>query len=367
MIKGCLVGLGRMGITHFSILNAHPSVEIRAICDRSNRMLNIWKKYTNLNIYSDHRTMFRDEALDFVIISTPTDSHSEIIKAALDSSLHVFVEKPLSINAEQAIATNRYLEGKNLVGQVGYVNRFNEVFVEVKKLLASRVIGDIKTFTSEMYGPTVLKDSKGSWRGKRATGGGCMFEFASHCIDLAVYLVGVPERVTGSILKSIYSSDVEDFVSSTFIYGDGPVGSITVNWSEETYRKPTNIVKILGARGKIIADKHAYKIFLKEDDSTNGFRKGWNTRYITDFGKSVRLYVRGNEFTRQLDSFIECIENGVDTHISSFSDAMKTDIIMEEITKDAEGIATGTTAIPRPLSETTDHAKSPSLWKRLRG
>ena len=97
---------------------------------------------------------------------------------------------------------------------------------------------------------------------------------------------------------------------SNFIYKNGITGTIMVNWSDETYRKPTNIVKVFGTEGKIIADKHMYKLFLKKDRDELGFNKGWNTRYITDFAKSVRVYVRGNEFTRQLDYFVECIEKG---------------------------------------------------------
>ena len=67
--------------------------------------------------------------------------------------------------------------------------------MEVKKLLDIGIIGEVKNFSSEMYGATVLKNSKSSWRGKRKTGGGCMYEFASHCIDLTVYLLGKPDRV----------------------------------------------------------------------------------------------------------------------------------------------------------------------------
>jgi predicted dehydrogenase len=108
-----------------------------------------------------------------------------------------------------------------------------------------------------------------------------------------------------------------------------------VNWSDETYRKPTNIVEIFGTKGKIIADKHAYKIFLKEADHNNGFRQGWNTRYITDFAKSVRFYVRGNEFTRQLDYFVDCIQKRQTDNISSFAEAHITDALMERISEDA--------------------------------
>ncbi len=335
MLKAGFIGFGRMGITHFSILNTHPSVKIVSVCDQSNTMMNILKKYVGIAVYHDYRKMLSETKLDFVIISTPADSHSEIIKAAIENNLHVFVEKSFTLTASEGLEAIGYLQDRSLVNQVGYVNRFNEVFMEVKNLLDTEVIGEIKNFSSEMYGATVLKDSKSSWRSKRKTGGGCMYEFASHCIDLVVYLVGQPDKVVGSIMQSVYSSDIEDLVSSTFIYDKGYSGTIIANWSDESYRKPTNIFTILGTKGKIIADKHAYKIFLRDSDDSNGFQKGWNTRYITDFSKSVRFYVRGNEFTRQLDYFVDCIENERKENISSFAEALKTDVIMEEVTENA--------------------------------
>jgi predicted dehydrogenase len=278
-------------------------------------------------------------SLDFVVISTPTDSHSEIIKYAINNGLHTFSEKPFALTATEGREALDQLHNKNLVNQIGYVNRFNEVFIETKRILDAGIIGEVKNFRSEMYGATVLKDSKTSWRGKRKAGGGCMYEFASHCIDLIVYLLGQPDKVMGSIMQRIYSSDAEDLVSSNFVYKNGYNGTIMVNWSDETFRKPTNIVTIFGTQGKIVADKHSYKIFLKEPDHNNRFHKGWNTRYITDFGQSVRFYVRGNEFTRQLDYFVDCIGKGRTDNISSFAEAHKTDVIMEQIANDAYRIA----------------------------
>lgn len=367
MIKGGLVGLGRMGITHFSILNTHPSVQVAAMCDQSNTMLNIWKKYTNVATYSNYRKMFQDRALDFVIISTPTDSHAEIIKAAIDTHLHVFVEKPLALNADQAEETVAYLPRKHLVNQVGYVNRFNEVFVEVKRLLDMKLIGDIKTFSSEMYGPTVLKDSRGGWRARKKSGGGCMYEFASHCIDLIIFFLGQPQKVVGSIMQSIYSPNVEDLVSSTFIYDNGCIGTIMVNWSDATFRKPANIVKFLGTRGKIIADKHAYKVFLTEPSPDNGFHPGWNSRYITDFAKPVRFYVRGNEFTRQLDYFVDCIQQQLTENISSFAEALKTDVIMEEITRDAARSLRSRVDGTEVSTNIADEMPRSSIWRKIVG
>ena len=335
MIKVGFIGFGRMGVTHFSILNTHPLVKIVSVSDQSAIMLKILGKYADVKTYTDYIKMLDDSEVDCVIISTPGDSHANIIQECLKRGLHIFVEKPFTMSAAEGQAVIAELGEKPLVTQVGYVNRFNEVFMEVKQLVADGVIGDVINFSSEMFGATVLKDSKLSWRGSRKTGGGCIYEFASHCIDLVVYILDRPERVVGSVLQSIYSSEAEDLVSSTFIYNKGFSGTVMVNWSDETFRKPANILKIIGTGGKIIADKHGYKLYQKKADPKNGFAMGWNTRYITDFGKSVRFYVRGNEFTRQLDYFIDCIEGKATANVASFAEGHKTDILMEDITKDA--------------------------------
>ena len=76
MLRAGFIGFGRMGITHFSILNTHNSVKIAAVCDQSKTMMNILRKYVDIETYSDYRRMIDEANLDFVVISTPTDSHA---------------------------------------------------------------------------------------------------------------------------------------------------------------------------------------------------------------------------------------------------------------------------------------------------
>ena len=366
MLKAGFIGFGRMGITHLSILNTHPNVKVAAICDQSKTMLKIMTKFLDIKVYSDFRQMISECELDFVVISTPSESHTEIIDYAINNNLHIFTEKPFAMTSKDGQNTINLLSQKSLVNQVGYVNRFNEVFMEIKNLLGEGVIGEVKNFSSDMFGPTVLKDSKGTWRGKKKMGGGCMYEFASHCIDIVVFLFGEPDKVAGSVVQSVYSSGVDDLVMSNFIYKNGVTGSIKVNWSDETYRKPTNILKIFGTNGTIIADKHMYKLFLKDENKELGLNKGWNTRYITDFAKSVRVYVRGNEFTRQLDYFVSCIEKGTtDNNASSFIEAHKTDVIMEKIRFDSTNTIAFDSNRQENLSVLPLVNQKKSFWGRL--
>ena len=96
MLKAGFIGFGRMGITHYSILNSHPSVKVSAIADTSKTMRGLLSKYLETKTYSDYRKMIEEAALDFVVISTPTDSHAEVIDFAIEKGLHVFAEKPLA-------------------------------------------------------------------------------------------------------------------------------------------------------------------------------------------------------------------------------------------------------------------------------
>ncbi|NQT01779.1 MAG: Gfo/Idh/MocA family oxidoreductase [Planctomycetes bacterium] len=336
MLRGGIIGFGRMGLTHFSILNNHPEVQFVAVCDSSSFMLKNIGKYTGVEKFKDYRKMIDRSDLDFVIIATPTGMHAEIVKYAIQNNLHVFVEKPFALNVRQGEELVEMLNGKKLVNQIGYVIRFNDVFIQVKKLLDAGVLGELLTFKMEMYGPTLLKDAKSGWRSKRKHGGGCLYDFASHSIDLINYLIGVPDEIAGSVLQSIHSVNVEDSVSSTFLYKNGVRGNLLVNWSDPSYRKPAYRFEALGRSGKIVADLHAFKIFFREATSLDGFTQGWNQRYVTDFVEPVRFYVRGFEFTRQLDYFIDCILENRPSGVCSFEQGFETDTVIERIRKNGE-------------------------------
>ena len=334
LLRAGIVGIGRMGITHFSILNTHPDVKIVAACDKSKLLLNAFTKYFDVTPFSDHKKMIEGTELDFIVVSTPTSSHTEIANIAIERNMHCFVEKPFSISPAEGEKTLALLHRKSLVNQVGYVNRFNEIFVEAKRILDAGLIGKVEHFKFEMFGRTIIENKPSGWRGQKAYGGGCLYEFASHCIDLVIFLIGMPQKVTGSRLQSVFSSDVEDIVTSTLIYADGCSGTILVNWSDASYRKPSNKLEIFGKKGKLIADRYGFKIFLNEDVEEFSFHKGWNSRYITEFAQGVRFYVRGNEFTRQLDYFVDCIQRKSPSETCSFSEALKTDIVIDRILQD---------------------------------
>jgi len=331
-IKLGIVGMGRMGITHFSIINTHPQVEVKAVADPSKIVVSLLKKYTGVNTFKNYEDMINSGEVNAILVCTPPHLHFPIVEYAGKKGIHVFCEKPYTTKLKEAKILADLFNSKNLVNMVGYVNRHNDIFVKAKSLVEGGVIGNIIRFKSEMFSCTVDKPDEGDgWRSNSATGGGALFEMGAHAIDLVNYLIGKPDKVVGSSFNKIFSKKVEDALSSTFLYADGKSGTLFVNWSDSSFRKPSNKIEIFGSKGKILADQHSIKIFLNEENKTENLRIGWSTLYITDVFRPVPFYVRGNEFTRQLYDFVNLILGDDLVNICSFDDGVKTLEVIEEI------------------------------------
>ncbi len=101
---------------------------------------------------------------------------------------------------------------------------------------------------AEAYGPVVLKPAGRSWRSRRSSGGGCLYDYAAHPLDLLTWYFGEPSAVAGSTMTSIFSKDIDDAVTSTVRYADGMTAQLSANWSDESKRKMTTSVRNLGNR-----------------------------------------------------------------------------------------------------------------------
>jgi predicted dehydrogenase len=336
MIRVGLIGLGKMGISHHSIINTHPDVKLVAVCDSAAYMLNVLNKYTGVKCFADYKKMIDESALDCVIIATPSRFHGEMIRYAMERNLHVFVEKPFCLTIDEGQTLVELAARKNLVNQVGYHYRFVGAFQETKRLLDAKSIGDIYNFCVEAYGPVVLRPRGSTWRSNRSEGGGCLYDYASHAIDLVNYLIGPPSAIGGTVLNKIYSRDVEDEVYATLYYNDGKSGHLAANWSDETYRKMSVRITIWGGIGKIVADRQECQVYLRANSqNVDGLMKGWNIRYATDITRPVWFYLRGEEYSAQLDYFVQCIKEARTENLISFASALQTDMVIDMLIKDA--------------------------------
>ena len=81
------------------------------------------------------------------------------------------------------------------------------------------------------------------------------------------------------MLGSVFSQETEDEVFASLYYDDGASAQLSVNWSDESYRKMTTQVTILGTQGRIHADRQELQVYLRDDATIpDGYRAGWNVR-----------------------------------------------------------------------------------------
>jgi predicted dehydrogenase len=334
VIRIGLVGLGKMGLSHMSIIRPHPDVELVAVCDSTRYLLDVLEKYTGVRVFSDYEAMIRDAALDAVIIATPTHMHSDMVRLALESGVHVFCEKPFVLDPADGEMLTAMAESRGLVTQVGYHNRFVGSFQEVKRLLDAGSIGEVVGGLAEAYGPVVLKPSGSSWRSRSSTGGGCLYDYAAHPLDLMSWYLGSPLEVRGT-LASIFSREIDDMVTATLNYERASV-QVNVNWSDESQRKMTTKVALWGTHGKISADRQEIQVFLREGaQPPPGYSKGWNVRYTTELMPAPYFYVRGEEYSSQLDAFVRRVQTGSVNGENDFRSATRTDMTIAAIRADA--------------------------------
>lgn len=357
-LKVGVVGLGKMGLSHFSMVNAHPKVETVA-CDGAGFMIDVLSKNISAPVYKDYDDMLANAGLDAVMIATPSRLHAPMVETALQKGLHVFCEKPFCLNWSDSERLTNLAAEKGRVAQVGYHYRYVGAFQEMKRLIEAGAIGRITHVLAEAYGPVVLRPKRATWRTDKAEGGGCLYDYAAHPLNLLNWFFGAPDQVIGSHLGQVFSEATDDEVFSTLRWDDGPTAQLSVNWSDESHRKMSTKISLIGTNGRLYADRQECQLYLREPVAAlPGVEAGWTVKYTTELTEDRWFYLRGEEYSAQIDEFVTAIATGESAvRENSFASATQTDRTLAMIIENAE---TG-----QPVGEA--RAMAPQAPKKKRG
>jgi len=362
MIRTAMVGLGKMGLSHLSIVRAHPEVNLVAGCDATTYLTDVLSKHAGLKCYADFDRMLAEEQLDALVVATPSKLHASMVEKALSKGLHVFCEKPFVLDVQDGERLAAMAESKGLVNQVGYHYRFVGAFKEAARVVKSGALGTVHHVRAEAYGPVVLRQKGSTWRSAKSEGGGALYDYACHAIDLVNFVVGVPASVGGVVRHGVFSRDVDDEVYATLHYADGASGQLCVNWSDESFRKMSTKISVWGTNGRLTADRQEGQTYLREPhaglpDAT----KGWDIHYTTDLTEEVWFYLRGEEYSAQVDHFVQNIKAKRIDGENTFRSALQADRIVSMIIGETGGS-------PAPMGGVATAAPArKGLWSRVFG
>ena len=128
-----VVGVGYLGQFHAEKYSKMSDVELVGIVDINQSRAEAVARKLNTTIYTEHQALFGK--VDAVSIAVPTPSHFVIARDFLKNNVDILIEKPITQTIEEADELIRLSESKNLMVQVGHLERFNPAIVALKDIV----------------------------------------------------------------------------------------------------------------------------------------------------------------------------------------------------------------------------------------
>ncbi len=327
-----VVGLGKMGLLHASILSVMDNVELVALCEKSSLIRRFGRKIIpSVNLVDDIQKL-SSMGLDAVFVTTPEFSHSPIIKAIYNDSIanNIFVEKPLASSYAAAVEVCELANSQSGINMVGYNRRFSVTFRKAKQILDEGVLIEpaffkAHAFSSDFFGAKLNT--------KTSSRGGVLSDLGCHAIDLALWFFG-QLYVTDTNLGPYNSGTPEDLVHFKVKTLDGlsPIeGEFRCSRCMENYRLPEIGLRIQGSNGNLMVDED--KIVLKLND---GYSSIW---YKHDLDDNTSFFIGGTEYVREDEYFINSILEGC-TVEPNFQTASRIEQIIDVVKTVDEGDGT---------------------------
>lgn len=186
-IRVAVIGCGTVAQTaHLPLLRRLGDFAIVGISDTDPAMLSAATPVAKRARQTmDYRELLTPWMADAVVISLPSALHAEAAKAAFESGLHVYLEKPVATELREVPPVLDAWRASRRVGMIGHNYRFNPLYVKLKQMLVSGRIGTPRDARMLFTTPGSMT---GSWRDFRAEGGGALLDLGTHEIDLARFL-----------------------------------------------------------------------------------------------------------------------------------------------------------------------------------
>lgn len=218
MLNVGVIGIGLMGQNHARVYS--EIANLIGITDPDDEILGEVSKRFNVEGYNHFKDLLALKDLDAVSISSPTSTHFEVTKAAIEAGKHVLVEKPMGGELEKAKELVAKAKEKGVVLAVGYIERHNPVVGITKKLIEKKEFGEVISVSSRRVSsfPSRIKDV------------GVILDLGIHDIDVIRYLLGSKVRSVYTLAGETGKKEFEDHANILLEFDNDVFAFIEVNW-----------------------------------------------------------------------------------------------------------------------------------------
>jgi UDP-N-acetylglucosamine 3-dehydrogenase len=227
-----VVGFGVMGKNHVRILNSLENVELAGVFDPAGGRID----QNGPNLVTKSVTELLSQKLDYLVIASPTRTHEEMMKIAIQADINFLVEKPFTHSLASAIQIQAEVEKKSLRASVGHIERFNSAVVNAKHKIQSGILGKVYQIETFRQGPFP----------GRIVDVGVISDLATHDIDLVRWITDSEYSSVTANKTNKSGRKSEDLVLVMGSLDNGVLVSHSVNWLSP---KKVRRVIITGEKG----------------------------------------------------------------------------------------------------------------------
>ncbi|MEW5850673.1 MAG: Gfo/Idh/MocA family oxidoreductase [Myxococcota bacterium] len=281
-IPAVVIGVGHLGKHHARIYKELPDSRLVGVVDASEDTARTIGKQLDVP-WATSPQQFMDQAAAFSVV-VPTVHHFDVARPLLDAGKHVLIEKPMVLNLEQARELHRLSAERNLILQVGHIERFNSAI-----LAAKEHVKDPRFIEVHRLGPFP----------ERATDVGVTLDLMIHDIDIILSLVNSPVTDIRAMGARVITRH-EDIANARLEFANGCVANLTA--SRLTMSRMRKI-RIFQGDSYISIDyaKQSFAVFQKKVE----FPKS-----LKDIALKRPRVAKGESLKREISHFLQCIRSG---------------------------------------------------------
>lgn len=246
-----LLAYGAIGHEHNLAVQSIPGWKLTAVCDvNPERVAAAQELAPDAVGFADATQMLDSGLVDIVVVSTPPNTHYAWAKAALERGIHVVLEKPMALTAQQCDDALALAQEKGLTLVVYQNRRFDPDYITMRRLIREGAIGEVFTYEGFVGGYSRPCDY---WHSDTEVSGGAIFDWGSHYIDQILDLFGTDiAHVTGINHKRhwLHATNA-DHAEVTITFADGRQARF-INSDLAAARRPKFYA--LGTQGAIVGD-----------------------------------------------------------------------------------------------------------------
>jgi scyllo-inositol 2-dehydrogenase (NADP+) len=197
LIRVGIVGFGMAArVFHAPLVSSVNGLELAAVVERHGNTAA--ERYPGASIYRSLEDMLADASLELIIVATPSGTHFDVARQAIEAGKNVVVDKPVAVQSAK-IAELIALAAEHRVKLIPFHNRrWDGDFLTVQKLVREGAVGRLVCVESRMdrWSPGATRRP---WKNDPAQGGGVLLDLGTHLVDQALALLGKPQSVSADV------------------------------------------------------------------------------------------------------------------------------------------------------------------------